>query len=628
MARLLVVDDEPQMLSAYKATFSTFSDASPAWPLEDGDLDVLSEQLFSEPAKPKDSPHDFDVQYCSQGDEAARKVEEALASGQPFSVILLDMRMPPGIDGKETARRVRALDRDVNIVIVTGYSDHSPHTVAEVAGPIDKLFYITKPFDRVEIRQLAISLDARWRLEQELRRSQKTVAEKLELLEQAYVQLSINEAHARHASLHDPLTGLLNRTGFSQHVNQVLQSGQHVTVLFLDLDHFKNVNDTLGHQVGDILVRDVASAMSAVLPSPACIARLGGDEFGICLSTSRPELVETVCDQLLAVCSQALDICGHRVQVSASIGIAASGAEEMAEDTELLRRADQALYAAKRDGRNKYCWFRLELDENIRLRAELEMALREALANDELSLVYQPITEQPLGQIVGFEALVRWENAKHGSLSPSLFIPIAEEAGIIHSIGRWIIQRAVQDCTSWVGQYVSINLSPAQFTDIDLADYLKQVCVAAGLPPALVQLEITETTLFSNFDRAKTTITSLRQIGFRIALDDFGTGYSSLVHLKEFALDCIKIDRSFVAEIGKDMQTEAIVRSVAALARSLGMSVVAEGVESALQEQALRRAGCSHMQGFHIGRPADARVTLDRALTAPLSHQPLGSAFA
>jgi two-component sensor histidine kinase/DNA-binding NarL/FixJ family response regulator len=167
MARLLVVDDEPQMLSAYKATFSTFSDASPAWPLEDGDLDVLSEQLFSEPAKPKDSPHDFDVQYCSQGDEAARKVEEALASGQPFSVILLDMRMPPGIDGKETARRVRALDRDINIVIVTGYSDHSPHTVAEVAGPIDKLFYITKPFDRVEIRQLAISLDARWRLEHE-----------------------------------------------------------------------------------------------------------------------------------------------------------------------------------------------------------------------------------------------------------------------------------------------------------------------------------------------------------------------------------------------------------------------------------------------------------------------------
>jgi PleD family two-component response regulator len=292
MARLLVVDDEPQMLAAYKTTFSTISDASPASAFEDSDLDALSEQLFGEPAKPKDSPHDFDVQYCSQGEEAARKVEEALASDQPFSVILLDMRMPPGIDGKETARRVRALDRDVNIVIVTGYSDHSPHTVAEVAGPIDKLFYITKPFDRVEIRQLAISLDARWRLEQELRRSQKTVAEKLELLEQAYVQLSINEAHARHASLHDPLTGLLNRTGFSQHVNQVLQSGQHVTVLFLDLDHFKNVNDTLGHQVGDILVRDVASAMSAVLPSPACIARLGGDEFGICLSTSRPELVE------------------------------------------------------------------------------------------------------------------------------------------------------------------------------------------------------------------------------------------------------------------------------------------------------------------------------------------------
>ena len=251
--------------------------------------------------------------------------------------------------------------------------------------------------------------------------------------------------------------------------------------------------------------------------------------------------------------------------------------------------------------------------------------MRGALESNELSLVYQPIVDPAHAEAVGFEALVRWESPILGTLSPALFIPIAEECGLMLPLGRWIIREALREAATWPSGYISLNLSPAQFTSDQLGSYLIEECRAVGMPPVRVQLEITETSLFINLDKASSVIEMLSEHGFRIALDDFGTGYSSLVHLKQFPLNCIKIDRSFVSTMTTDPQAAAIVRSISSLARALGMSVIAEGVENASQELALRQAGCSLLQGFLLGmptaRPIDWRHPTE-ALPAPVAQQP------
>ena len=284
-------------------------------------------------------------------------VEIALAKHLPYSVVFIDMRMPPGIDGKETARRIRQMDSEIQIVIVTGYSDYVPQQVAAVAGPIDKLFYLCKPFDRTEIRQLAIALSARWRLALELQAAKRATEEKLALLEHAYSELALSEANARHASLHDPLTGLANRLGFSQELARRLKSGGPTSLLFLDLDRFKQINDTVGHVAGDELVRALAISMKEALPPGSALARLGGDEFGVLISDLDAKHVARICEDLLVVCAQQHTIMGHQLSVTASIGLAVSQAGDVPSESDFLRRADLALYVAKREGPQPVCAF-------------------------------------------------------------------------------------------------------------------------------------------------------------------------------------------------------------------------------------------------------------------------------
>jgi diguanylate cyclase (GGDEF)-like protein len=534
--------------------------------------------------------------------------------------------MPPGIDGRETARRIRNLDEDVQIVIVTGYSDHAPHQVAAVAGPIDKLFYVSKPFDRLEIRQLASSLSARWHLTRDLKATQAALREKLALVEDAYSELATSEAKARHASLHDSLTGLANRLSFSQQLRKRLAAGRQTSLLFVDLDRFKQVNDTVGHIGGDALVKAVAAMMGKALPPGSVLARLGGDEFGV-LIDGDGEQTTRVCHELIQMCAQPHMILGKRLSVTASIGVAATSSDDLLGDQELLRRADLALYVAKREGRNRFAWFRQDLDDGSKVQRQIVEALQDALDKEELSLVYQPIVDSVQARAVGFEALVRWNSPVLGELSPSLFVPIAEESGQILALGRWIIREAIREAIGWPDAFLSLNLSPVQFTSDELADYIVDECRAAGMPPSRVQLEITETSLFANLARASQVMSALRQEGFRFALDDFGTGYSSLVHLKQFPLDCIKIDRSFVSAMTTDPQARAIVRSVTSLARALGMSVIAEGVESHLQEIALRQVGCGLHQGYLLGKPTPYPMDWTPAAAeraGPLAHVSVG----
>jgi len=338
-----------------------------------------------------------------------------------------------------------------------------------------------------------------------------------------------------------------------------------------------------------------------VVPAGGVRARLGGDEFGGSVEATTEASIPNLCTQILQVCAQTRYILGHEVQVSASIGVARQGAIQS--EMELMRQADLALYAAKWEGRNRYRVFDSALDKATQYRLSIENGLERALRSGQFNMVYQPIVEARSGKIHGFEALIRWDSPEHGAISPSEFIPIAEETGLILDIGDWIARQALKDCRRWNGPYVSINLSARQFLRHNVADHILRYAAEANVPPDRIQIELTETAIIDDVERADHNLKILRAAGVRVALDDFGTGYSSLVYLKQFAIDCIKIDKSFVDNVTRDRQSAMIIASVAKLASTLGMSVVAEGVETEDQRQVLIAAGCDTLQGFLFGRP-------------------------
>lgn len=597
--RVLVVDDEPQLISAYRSCFDMAGQEA------DDDLAALEAALFGggDGNVRDDARERFDVDYATQGEQAVELASAAVAEGRPYAVIFLDMRMPPGIDGKETAKRVRAVDARTNIIIVTGYSDHAPHQVAKVAGPPDKLYYLAKPFEMEEVRHLASALGEKWQLEEALRDANVKLAQQLEMLEAAHIELKASEARVRHIALHDTLTKLPNRLAFMNHLGESLRDGAGpVSVLYLDLDRFKGINDTLGHEAGDELVRVLGNRIRDALPYGGTVARLSGDEFGIALRGGSFEDAVAFGQELVRIVAEPREVLSVSVSMGMSVGVAWTD-QQFLDPSELLRQADLALYAAKAEGGSCVIAFTPELDKGARKRVEIERRLRVALREDTLSLVYQPIVDQGSGATVGYEALLRWDDPELGVVPPAMFVPVAEETGLIIELGNWVIRRALAEATTWSQGYVSINVSPRQFLNPDLPRYMVQQAEAAGISPRRVQLEITETALFHDNERSRNMLIQLRANGFLVALDDFGTGYSSLVHLKDFCVDSLKIDRSFVAHLGNDAQASAIILAITGLARSIGMSVIGEGVENQTQVQALRIAGCGQMQGYFFSRP-------------------------
>nr|WP_089220348.1 EAL domain-containing protein [Sphingomonas laterariae] len=577
-------------------------------------LAAMASELFADRPSPADAADDdFCLTHATQGRDAVAMVQEALRDGDPFRVAFIDIRMPPGIDGKETARRIRALDPEINLVIVTGYSDYSPIDIARAAGPADKIFYITKPFEVNEVQQTARALCQRWQVDADLARTRTELADKIVQLEEKTLALAANEARAVHMASHDSLTGAPNRLAFLRELSERMQGQRPAfAVGMLDLDRFKNVNDTLGHAAGDELIREVCQRLAAEM-GDGIVARLGGDEFGILFETGDKMDALARCERIVASCSTTYMILGHAVQVSASMGLVVANPAGETDKIDHMRLADMALYDAKRAGRSQVRLFDESMDESVRFRQTIEAGLREAIARRELEVVYQPIVARERLDIVGFEALLRWTSAEHGPISPSVFIPIAEESNLIHELGDWVTAEALSECLRWPHQYVSINFSPRQFRRQDFVETLAARVAASGLPPHRVQIEITETAIFDDDLRAAETLQQLRALGFRVALDDFGTGYSSLFNIRNFALDCLKIDKSFIDGLGREVESAAIVNSVTHLARSLGLGVVAEGVETETQNQALRLAGCSHLQGYYFGRPIDADATADLA---------------
>jgi len=411
------------------------------------------------------------------------------------------------------------------------------------------------------------------------------------------------EAKIMHMARHDALTNLPNRLLFREKMEHALKRGERLAVLFIDLDRFKSVNDTLGHPVGDALLCAVTQRLQLAVRGTDTVARLGGDEFAIIQMGGRPTDATELAGRLIESISEPFDVFGHQVVIGTSLGIAMAPTDG-AEPDQLLRNADMALYRAKAEGRGTYHFFQPEMDAQMQARRSLELDLRKALAAGEFELYYQPLIDLASDKISGFEALVRWNHPERGLIGPDDFIPVAEEIGLIVPIGEWVLKQACRDAVTWPGKLtVAVNLSAVQFRHPSLALSVVSALSAAGLAAARLELEITETVLLQDNRAVLNLLHQIRELGVRISMDDFGTGYSSLSYLRSFPFDKIKIDRSFIRELGKENDCVAIIRAVTRLGRSLGMITTAEGVETEEQLKILRAEGCTQVQGFLFSPP-------------------------
>jgi diguanylate cyclase (GGDEF)-like protein len=430
-------------------------------------------------------------------------------------------------------------------------------------------------------------------------------------LRRTSAMLEHSRAEASYLAFHDALTGVPNRALFEDRLEQALahmrRSGAMVALHYLDLDRFKHVNDTLGHPVGDELIKAVAQRLSACVSDVDTVARIGGDEFAIIqVGLADTSLALSLAQTVVEVIGAPFELSGHEIRVGASVGVVATS-DAASTGEELMRQADIALYSAKGDGRGRYHLFVDEMDENVRDQRGLEMDLRSALANEEgLGLVYQPIYNTHSRAIAGAEALVRWDHPTRGRLSPGTFIRLAEDRGLIDQLGMWVLTTACRFAASTSLPWVAVNVSPLQFRDEHYADRVFEVLEQTGLPARRLELEITEGLLLQNSPLVQSTLNRLRARGIRVALDDFGTGYSSISYLRTYGVDKLKIDQSFTAAIGKDQEIQGIVRSIIELGRAMHMLVTAEGVETTEQQRILASMGCDQLQGYLLSKPVSA----------------------
>ncbi len=607
--RVLVADDEAEVRDAYRQILSEADMSS-----ETAMFHNLRERLFSKAVQDQltkgvsRSDTTFTPVFCDGAEAAVAAVGEALAEDDPFAVAFLDMRMPPGPDGVWAAARIRELDPAIEIVICTAYSDVDPRDIGAMVPPEEKLSYLQKPFHPNEIRQMSISLASKWRSEHRI-------------VKLAYF---------------DALTGLPNREQSRNRLSSALtaakQQQRMLAVLYLDLDNFKRVNDTLGHAVGDELLCQVAARLRSSLRADdtldessasrsSHIARLGGDEFIVILPNIRSaDDAAGVAGRLIAELQEPMRLALHTLVVTPSIGVAVFPADGVEVDT-LLRNADLAMYFAKRKGPGMQAFYDSSMNDAALHRFTLEAKLRGALERNEFTLHYQPQFDVRTGSVSGMEALLRWTNDELGVVTPAEFIPIAEESGLILGIGEWVLRNACAQTKSWVDEglpvtRMAVNVSGQQFVLKDFPQQVAAIIRETGIEASMLELEITESVVMKDEAWAEQALLQLKELGVMLAIDDFGTGYSSFGRLRNFAVDRLKIDRSFMTSLIDCSDDRAIAAAIIAMSRSLRINVTAEGVESFPQLLFLQEHDCHEAQGFLFSRAlpaADAHKLLRRA---------------
>ena len=607
--RVLIADDEAEVGDAYRQIL-TEADMSG----ETAVFQNLRERLFAR--SPADSARNvashrtFAPTFCEGAEAAVKAVRDAVAAESPFAVAFLDMRMPPGPDGVWAAARIRELDPAIEIVLCTAYSDVDPAHIGTLVPPEEKLSYLQKPFHPHEIRQMTISLASKWRAEHRI-------------VKLAYF---------------DTLTGLPNReqsrNRLASAVNLAKEHGRVLAVLYLDLDNFKRVNDTLGHAVGDELLCLVAGRMRNSLradegaaadaqPAPRNnhIARLGGDEFIVVLPGIRtPADAEAVARRLIAELQQPLKLAANTLVITPSIGISLYPENGADVDT-LLRNADLAMYFAKRKAPGMFAFFNPSMNDAALHRFTLEARLRGALERGEFTLHYQPQFDVATDTVSGREALLRWNNELLGEVPPLAFIPVAEETGLILPIGEWALRTACRQAKIWRDEglpinRMAVNVAGPQFALKEFPALVASILAETGIEPGMLELEITESVVMKDEAWAEQALAQLKELGILLAIDDFGTGYSSFGRLRNYAVDRLKIDQSFMTSLVDCSDDRAIAAAIIAMSRSLRINVTAEGVENFPQLLFLQEHACQEAQGFLFSRPLpadDARLLLRRA---------------
>lgn len=607
--RLLVIDDNESIHADYRKILEL--------PDRPSSLNAAKAALFGSaptPATPA-GRMSFVVDTATQGQEGLRKVEEALQAGDSYAVAFVDMRMPPGWDGVQTIRHIWQVDEDIQVVICTAFSDYSLEDITRELGRHDRLLLLKKPFDNVEILQLANALSEKWVLKRQ-------AALKMEALERMVQERT---AQIEHALLHDKLTDLPNRALLTERLNAAIERHRRhpdykFAILFLDFDRFKLINDSLGHEVGDLLLVEVAERLRESLRATDLIshastaARLGGDEFLVLLEDLREEQdAARVAERLLKVLSEPYSLNQQMIHVTISTGIATSD-RGYGRAGDMIRDADTAMYRAKAAGRARYVMFDQRMHEEVTDRIEMENGLRQAVQEMDFSLHYQPIIDLRKGRLAAFEALVRWQHPRRGLVTASELIPIAEDTGLVLPLSLWVLEEACRQLKTWRDRYpemqhllMSVNLSRKQLIDSELVEHISGIIAGAGLQPRDVVLEITESAVLDDPATAVQIFKRLQEMGVWLHLDDFGTGYSSLSCLYQFPLSGLKIDRSFIANLTSRPEHTTMLEAIVKMARAFNLQVVGEGVETAEQAELITQLRVDHAQGFYYDHPRDPR---------------------
>jgi diguanylate cyclase (GGDEF)-like protein len=604
--RILIIDDNAAIHLDFRKVLGAQAEHS-----TQAALDVLEANLFGETVAAAVRPN-FDIDSAHQGQEGVAMAQQALVEGRPYAMAFVDMRMPPGWDGLKTIERLWATDPDVQVVICSAHTDYDWTEVVQRLGHSDRLLVLRKPAEPIEVLQCATALSRKWENDKLVRehvlRLEEVITTRTRGLEAANQQL-------RHLATHDALTGLPNRVLLDDRLQQAIAHADRdvraFAVLVCDLDRFKLINDSLGHRAGDELLQEVARRLLTVVRAADTVARFGGDEF-VLIGTSigDAEGAAGLAARVMDVLQAPVRIAAIDIHTSPSIGIAMYPDDGVTMQA-LLAHADAAMYSAKQHGRGNFRRYAPGMDAGTEERVQLESDLHNAVTQNQFDLYYQPKVDTQTGEVRSAEALIRWMHPTRGIISPAEFIPLAEECGLIGTIGGWVIREACRQTRAWQIDgvptlRVSVNLSASQFRDSGLVDSIRRALDDAGLQARYLEVELTESAVMSDPEKSIAILEQLSAMGVLVSVDDFGTGYSSMSYLRRFPIDKLKIDRVFIDEIVSRPEDASIVRAIVSLAHSLRLKVVAEGVETPAQLDFLKTAGCDEYQGYHFSRPLPA----------------------
>ena len=612
--RILIIDDTPSIHLDFRKILSPE-------PADESSLACSEEALFGavQPARPS-----FDLDSAYQGQEALALVERALAEGRPYAMAFTDMRMPPGWDGLETIERLWKVDPHLQIALCTAYSDYSWEAMAERLEFGDQLLVLKKPFDSLEIRQMASALTWKWQMAQDA--TLKMIALERTIEDRVHELLKVS-----HLLQYDVLTELPNSTLLGDRLTQSLalsrRHGKQLAVMFLGLDRFKRINNALGHPVGDEMLKRVGQSLVATVRASDSVFRYGSDEFVVILADiHHPQQTKGIAEKLLTAVSAPQHVAGHDLNVTASLGISIYP-DDGFDALVLIKKAETAMRNVKDSGPNDYGFFIEDMNLRAREQQSIESGIRLALDRKEFVLHYQPKLDLKSGKVVGAEALVRWLKPGFGWVYPSDFIGVAEDSGLIVPLSKWVLAEACRQTCAWQAAglppiSMSVNISAIDFRQRGFVDGIVQILKETGLDPALLELEITESVLMQNVDATVTTLKAIKALGVRLAIDDFGTGYSSLSYLRRFPIDVLKIDQSFVRGLSNDSNDAALVSAIISLGKSLNLNIIAEGVETIEQLDFLKANHCEEGQGYFFSKAVEPQAFAQLLQTVGLRAPP------